>query len=121
MKGLRSGQSVTPTRKARATAAGFGGAIGKRTGVRARERPSFPMPPRVYVNLPPPCPEPSKESGSYVPCRPMPDQEEQAFIYQKPIRPLSLDAEMWEDYHIFKAAGLLKEWRRKWAAYLPSP
>jgi hypothetical protein len=38
----------------------------------------------------------------------------------RPIRPLnSLAAEMWEDYRIFKAAGLLKEWRRKWAAYLP--
>ena len=22
---------------------------------------------------------------------------------------------------MFKAAGLLKEWRRKWAAYLPKP
>jgi hypothetical protein len=28
-----------------------------------------------------------------------------------------MTAEMWEDYRIFKAAGLLKEWRRKWAAY----
>ena len=24
-----------------------------------------------------------------------------------------------KDYRIFKAAGLLNEWRRKWAAYLP--
>jgi len=29
-------------------------------------------------------------------------------------------AEMWEDYRIFKAAVLLSEWRKKWAAYLPS-
>jgi hypothetical protein len=28
---------------------------------------------------------------------------------------------MWEDYRAFKAAGLLKEWRRKWAAYMPNP
>ena len=38
----------------------------------------------------------------------------------KPMRPINrLTAEMWEDYRIFKAAGLLKEWRKKWAAYLP--
>ena len=29
-----------------------------------------------------------------------------------------LTAEIWADYRAFKAAGLLKEWRRKWAAYL---
>jgi hypothetical protein len=28
-----------------------------------------------------------------------------------------LTAEMWKD-RAFKAAGMLKEWRRKWAAYL---
>jgi hypothetical protein len=33
----------------------------------------------------------------------------------------SMSAEMAEDYRIFKAAGLLSEWRRKWAAYLPEP
>jgi hypothetical protein len=27
-----------------------------------------------------------------------------------------MTAEMWEDYRVFKAAGLLKEWCRKWAA-----
>jgi len=43
-------------------------------------------------------------------------------IRGKPIRPIdSLTAEMWEDYRIFKGAGLLSEWRRKWAAYLPEP
>jgi hypothetical protein len=26
-----------------------------------------------------------------------------------------------KDYEIFKAAGMLHEWRRKWAAYLPEP
>ncbi len=31
-----------------------------------------------------------------------------------------LTAEMWADYRAFKAAGLLSEWRRKWAAYLPN-
>jgi hypothetical protein len=31
-----------------------------------------------------------------------------------------LTAEMWADYMAFKAAGLLNEWHRKWAAYLPS-
>jgi hypothetical protein len=50
--------------------------------------------------------------------RPRPDTPQP--IPAKPIRPPnSLTAEMWEDYRIFKAAGLLKEWRRKWAAYLP--
>ena len=45
-----------------------------------------------------------------------------------PVRPpgrgLSLSAAMWEEYRIFKAAGLEKEWRRRWAAYLmeiPAP
>jgi hypothetical protein len=28
---------------------------------------------------------------------------------------------MWEDYRIFKAVGMLREWPRKWAAYLPEP
>ena len=39
----------------------------------------------------------------------------------QPLPPLSDIAEMWEDYQIFKAACLLREWRRKWAAYLPKP
>jgi len=38
----------------------------------------------------------------------------------QPIRPINrFTDEMWEDYRIFKTAGLLKEWRRKWAAYQP--
>ena len=42
-------------------------------------------------------------------------------INVQPLRPIDrMNAEMWEDYSIFKAAGLLKEWRRKWAAYLSS-
>jgi hypothetical protein len=32
-----------------------------------------------------------------------------------------MNAEMARDYRIFKAAGLLHEWRIKWAAYLPEP
>jgi hypothetical protein len=32
-----------------------------------------------------------------------------------------MTAEKWEDYRAFRAMGLLKEWRRKWAAYLPEP
>jgi len=32
--------------------------------------------------------------------------------------PRSMDGEMWEDYRVFKAAGLLAEWRRKWQANL---
>lgn len=40
---------------------------------------------------------------------------------QQQIRPINrMTAEMWEDYIIFKAAELLSEWRRKWAAYLPN-
>ena len=42
-------------------------------------------------------------------------------INVEPIRPINLTAEMWEEYWIFKAADLLREWRRKWAAYLPEP
>jgi hypothetical protein len=37
-------------------------------------------------------------------------------------RPMNrLTAEMWKDYRAFKAAGMLSEWRKKWAAYLPEP
>jgi hypothetical protein len=32
-----------------------------------------------------------------------------------------MSAEMAADYRIFKAAGLLSEWRIKWAAHLPTP
>jgi hypothetical protein len=31
----------------------------------------------------------------------------------------SMSAEMWEDCRLFKAAGLLHEWLKKRAAYLP--
>lgn len=38
-----------------------------------------------------------------------------------PTRPIiRMTAEIWEDYKVFKAAGLLKEWLKKWAAYLPA-
>lgn len=41
-------------------------------------------------------------------------------ISMQPVRPKNnVTAEMWEDYRLFKAAGLLAEWRNKWAAYLP--
>ena len=41
-------------------------------------------------------------------------------IHVQPIRPINrMTAKMWKDYRIFMAACLLKEWRRKWAAYLP--
>ena len=42
-------------------------------------------------------------------------------IQPKLVRPGNMPAEMAKDYRIFKAAGLLAEWRRKWAAYLPEP
>lgn len=42
-------------------------------------------------------------------------------IRAEPIMPVDrITAEMWEDYHAFKAAGMLREWRKKWAAYLPN-
>jgi len=42
-------------------------------------------------------------------------------INAKPLRPINrLTAEMWWDYRAFKAAGMLREWRSKWAAYLPA-
>ena len=28
---------------------------------------------------------------------------------------------MWDEYRTFKAAGLLAEWRRRWACYLVRP
>ncbi len=42
-------------------------------------------------------------------------------IHAKPVRPVSMSAEMPKDYRIFKTKGLLSEWRRKLAAYLPEP
>jgi hypothetical protein len=32
-----------------------------------------------------------------------------------------MNAKMAKDYRAFKAVGLLHEWRKKWAAYLPEP
>jgi hypothetical protein len=32
--------------------------------------------------------------------------------------PQSTDGEMWEDYRVFKAAGMLAAWRMKWGAHL---
>ena len=32
--------------------------------------------------------------------------------------PQSMDGEMWEDYRVFKAAGMLAAWRAKWGANL---
>jgi hypothetical protein len=43
-------------------------------------------------------------------------------IHSQPIRAIArITAEIWKDYRVFKAAGLLDEWRKKWAAYLPQP
>jgi hypothetical protein len=43
-------------------------------------------------------------------------------IRARPFRRIDpISAEMWEDYRIFKGAGLLSEWRRKWVEYLPEP
>jgi len=43
-------------------------------------------------------------------------------IHAKPIRPINrITVEMCKDYRAFKAAGTLRAWRRKWAAYLPEP
>ena len=66
-----------------------------------------PSPPTSQEDLPPPAFKP--------PSDPPPPRD------PAPLRPVSEIAEMWEDYHIFKAACLLPEWRRKWAAYLPKP
>lgn len=53
--------------------------------------------------------------------RKMDDPAPSPFDDTEPIRPVSDLAEMWEDYHVFKSAGMLQAWRRKWAAYLPTP
>jgi len=46
-------------------------------------------------------------------------QPEEAKVPLTPFRPWQTDiAEMWKDYRVFKAAGLLSEWRKKWAYYL---
>jgi hypothetical protein len=64
-----------------------------------------------------------KEAVSRKPHRIMPGHRHHAPPpILKPIRPINrMTAEMWKDYRIFKAAGLLSEWRKKWAAYLPEP
>lgn len=83
MKGLRSGQSVTPIRKARATAAGFR-AIGRRTG--GRVKLCFVQPAAHRLTPPPVVWLKTKEEKHHHP-RP---------INPEPVRPKSANAEMWE-------------------------
>lgn len=42
-------------------------------------------------------------------------------LFQIPPKPFSYRREMWEDYRVFKAAGLLHKWREKWAGSLAIP
>ncbi|HBM90461.1 MAG TPA: hypothetical protein DD400_01075 [Rhodospirillaceae bacterium] len=101
MIGFRFAQSGSRNKGAH-----FFGAIGKRKIVNGVTIPFVPPPPPsqclAAVNRKMNDPPPSLDA--------------------EPSRPIPSDiAEMWEDYHVFKAAGMLQAWCRKWAAYLPHP
>jgi hypothetical protein len=53
------------------------------------------------------------------PCRPK--QKDRPDPRSLPVVPIRKIDPMWEEYRIFKAAGLLVEWRRRWAYYLVRP
>lgn len=115
MTGFRSGKSGSLIRRAKAA----GRAIGKR---RVRHG-SLSLTPPAAFNIPPPgllSPKTSNKDTATIPRRIVAQNSTSPLINQEPTRPKSVTAEMWEDYRIFKAAGLLAEWREKWAWYLPS-
>lgn len=117
MTGFRSGTSGSLIERAKTE----GRAIGKR---RVRYRGKFLPAPPVSISIPPPSylslnNTPQKETAP-TPRRIM-AQESKPPLNPEPIRPRSEIAEMWKEYWIFKAAGLLAEWRKKWAWYLPAP
>jgi len=118
MTAFRSGKSGSLTRRAKAA----GQAIGKR---RRRGGTGHSLAPPAVFNLPPP---PSillsqnacKETSS-TPRRIMAQESAPPPLNPEPIRPRSETAEMMMEYRIFKGAGLLSEWRKRWAWYLPEP
>jgi len=117
MTGFRSGKSGSLIRRAKTA----GLAIGKRR-VRSSGSLSSAPPPAAF-NLPPPFflsfNYSQKETAPTL--RRIMAQESKPPLNPELIRPRSETAEMWKEYRIFKAAGLLAEWRKRWAWYLPAP
>lgn len=107
MTGFRSGKSGSLIRRAKAA----GRAIGKGRGQSRRGLSPAPSP--VYgVSLP------------FLLYSRSPSQDKhrtpRRIMAPQPLRPDAIRhqsdlAEMWKDYRAFKAAGLLSEWRKKWA------
>lgn len=117
MTGFRSGKSGSLIRGAKAA----GRAIGKR---KAQSRRCLsPASPPVY-GVPPPFLLSSRSPSQDKPRTPrriMAQESNTQPLRPDVIRPQSDLAEMWKDYRAFKAAGLLSEWRKKWAWYLAAP
>lgn len=117
MTGFRSGKSGGLIRGAKAA----GRAIGKRKAQHRRclSPASLPVygvpPPFLLSSLAPPQDKPR------TPRRIMAQEPNPQPLRPDVIRPQSDLAEMWKDYSVFKAAGLLSEWRKKWAGYLVMP
>lgn len=95
-----------------------GRAIGKRksggeSGFLPIQKPSPVIQPPCYIH---PTTTIKKDAD---PPRLIAAQDSKSLFNAEPVRPVSATYEMWKDYRIFKAAGLLSEWRRKWNYYLP--
>ena len=125
MTGFRSGTSGSLIQRAKAA----GRAIGKRraeggpvsksptAGFQSSRFPFFPL-----LRSSPPLqkyPDPQRpEPFNKVPLR---SGQDTALNPPPLLAAVSEVAEIWKEYHAFKAAGLLTEWRRRWVCYLAIP
>ncbi len=120
MTGFRSGASGSLIRRAKAA----GRAIGKRI-VSGVSRHSLPA--RLSFSVPPLRAQPSlcvvhcktHAPQPVTPRRIKAHKSTSPPLNPEPLRPRSLIAEMWKDYPFYKAAGMLSEWRKKWAEIYP--
>ena len=121
MKGFRSGESGGLIEGAKRT----GRAIGKRReqGSPANELavsflssrfPSFPVPRSAPAQS-----SPEGQGPFMMPLRP--GREAAPDPPTLPTAVILKTDPMWREYRTFKAAGLLAEWRRRWAYYLVRP
>lgn len=113
MTGFRSGTSGSLKRKAKAA----GRAIGKRRG-RPPPVSSCPLS-LIHPRSPPRF---LSSNSQYTPPTPRRiTAQEHPSLKSAPVRPNTDIVEMWKDYRAFKAAGMLAQWREKWAWYLAAP
>ena len=124
MTGFRSGTSGSLIQRAKAA----GGAIGKKGAVGGLPSKSSPAGSLSFPFQPVPCSaspllsrqsSPEKPAPFMAPCRP--GLEAGPDPPSLPPAPGAQPDPMWDEYRTFKAAGLLAEWRRRWACYLVRP